>query len=236
MIIAGLQRVTLLDFPDRLAASVFLAGCNLRCGFCHNRWMIDAANVTPEVSVEQFLVWLRSRQGLLDGVCVSGGEPTLWGDELVELLRAIRALGFETKLDTNGTRPGVVATLLDEGLVDHIAMDIKAPLDERYTDLAGCLVDLDAVRATMSLLRARCTGRISYEFRTTVAPQLDVDDLHDIAATLTPQDPWYLQEYLETPQVDPSYAGQPSLSVDELQTIASSLSAEGWQVTLRGQE
>ncbi len=236
MIIAGLQKVTLLDFPGRVAASLFLAGCNLRCGFCHNRWMIDAAGVRPALTVEQFLTWLGGRQGLLDGVCVSGGEPTLWGDELAELLRAVRALGLETKLDTNGTRPHVVAALFDEGLLDYVAMDVKAPFDARYALLAGCPVDLDAIRATMALLRDRCVDGVAYEFRTTVAPPLGEDDLRDLAASLTSRDPWYLQAYLETPQVDPAYAGQPHLSAQALLTIARSLRAEGWQVALRSED
>jgi pyruvate formate lyase activating enzyme len=233
MIIAGLQRVTLLDFPGRVAATLFLAGCNLRCGFCHNRWMIDATGVTPTHTVEQFLAWLDGRQGLLDGVCISGGEPALWGDELAALLAEIKARGFETKLDTNGTRPQLVEGLLDRALLDYVAMDIKAPLDARYAALSGVPVDLDAIRATMALLRARAPA---YEFRTTVAPQLAERDLRDIAALLRPDEPWFLQAYLETPQVDPEYAGQAFLAAGELERIAAELRGEGVRVAVRGGE
>lgn len=232
MKIAGLQKVTLLDFPRRVAATVFLAGCNLRCGFCHNRWMIDARTVVPSHTVEQFLAWLSSRQGLLDGVCVSGGEPTLWGDELAELLREIKALGFETKLDTNGLLPDVLAALLARQLVDYVAMDVKAPLDQRYDQLAGVGVDLEKIKASMRLLREQAPA---FEFRTTVAPELDEQDLNDLAACLERDDPWYLQAYLETPQIEESYRGQAYLGEDELSRIAGELRAEGYRVALRGE-
>lgn len=115
-------------------------------------------------------------------------------------------------------------------------MDVKAPLDARYALLAGCPIDLGAIRATMALLRDRCVGGVAYEFRTTVAPPLGEDDLRDIAAALTSRDPWYLQAYLETPQVDPTYAGQPHLTGEALQAIAYSLRADGWQVVVRSED
>lgn len=236
MKIAGLQKVTLLDYPGQVAATLFLAGCNLRCGYCHNRWMIDAANVTPALSVEQFLAWLGGRQGLLDAVCVSGGEPTLWGNELAALARAIRALGFRVKLDTNGLRPDVVAALLDERLLDYVAMDLKAPLDERYARQVGCPVDLDRIRATMALLREHAaTDGLQFEFRTTVAPPLGVSDLPDLASAVLPDELWYLQAYVESPQVDPAYRGQAALSQDDLARLAAELRTRGWHVAVRGE-
>ena len=122
MKIVGLQKLTLLDYPGRMACTVFLDGCNFRCPFCHNAELLE--NADPVMSVDALLTFLKKRQGILEGVCITGGEPTIHGS-LPELLRAIRALGYAIKLDTNGYRPDVLAALLREGLVDYAAMDLK---------------------------------------------------------------------------------------------------------------
>lgn len=168
MNIAGLQKMTLLDFPGKVACTVFLPGCNFRCPYCHNSGLLDAP---PALMDEQaFLAFLRSRRGLLDAVCISGGEPTL-SPGLEELIRQIRALGFLVKLDTNGSRPQVLRRLIGEGLLDHVAMDVKADPD-RYAEAAGCPgLRLEPVEDSLRLL---LEGRVSFELRTTV-----VHGLHD---------------------------------------------------------
>ena len=162
MKIAGLQKVSLIDFPGRVAGTVFLAGCNLNCGYCHNRWMISAADVTPAMTTESFLAWAESRVGLLDGICVSGGEPLLWAN-VGDLFTALHDLGMATKVDTNGTRPETLGRLLSAGLIDYVAMDVKAPLDCRYAETVGTPVDLAALGESLALL---ASGNVPFELRT----------------------------------------------------------------------
>ena len=172
MTISGLQKMTLLDFPGKVACTVFLHGCNYRCPFCHNAELLEGK---PEalMTVEEFLAFLKKRVGLLDGVCVSGGEPTL-SPELRDLLAAIKELGYAVKLDTNGSRPAVLKALVAEGLVDYVAMDIKnAP--SRYAETCGVSkVDLAAIEESAAFLMG---GAVDAEFRTTV-----VSPLHDVAS------------------------------------------------------
>lgn len=167
MTIAGLQKMTLLDYPGKVACTVFLQGCNFRCPFCHNSGLLEASG--PEsISQEELLTFLRKRVGLLEGVCVTGGEPTLQKD-LPELLTAIKDLGFLVKLDTNGSRPAVLKDLVSKKLVDYVAMDIKN-CPERYAETAGVSrIDLAGIQESMVFLME---GSIPYEFRTTVARQL----------------------------------------------------------------
>ena len=167
--IAGLQKMTLLDYPGKVACTVFLQGCNFRCPFCHNSGLLDMTGeefMTPE----DLIGFLRKRKGLLDGVCITGGEPTLQPG-LVDLARQIKEEGFLLKLDTNGSRPKVLKQLIDEGLVDYVAMDIKNSPD-RYGETVGVpKISLEGIQESIWLL---LQGKVNYEFRTTV-----MDELHD---------------------------------------------------------
>lgn len=232
MKIAGLQRVSLIDYPGYIAATVFLAGCNLNCGYCYNRWMIDETNVPEALSIEELLNWLRTRVGRLDGVCISGGEPTIH-EELAQLLRAIKGLGFAVKLDTNGTRPDHLSALLEEGLLDYVAMDLKAPLDERYHRVAGCKVELAAIHRSMNLLRR---WGLAYEFRTTVGPLLDEKALQDIAYEIEENEIWWLQPFVATPHVAPSLASAKALDEETLRDVVKRLCAIAPGARLRGDE
>jgi pyruvate formate lyase activating enzyme len=174
MNIAGLQKMTLLDFPGRVACTVFLGGCNFRCPFCHNSELFMGK---PEklMEDEEFFAFLKSRKGLLDGVCVSGGEPTLYPG-LEEMLRRIKALGFAVKLDTNGSRPEVLKALVEKGLVDHVAMDVKNG-PQQYGETTGTPgVSLEKIEESLRFLM---TDAVSYELRTTV-----VEPLHEEASIL----------------------------------------------------
>lgn len=169
--ICGLQKMTLLDFPGKVACTVFLGGCNFRCPFCHNSELFTGA---PQrlMEDEAFFDFLASRRGLLDGVCVSGGEPTLYHD-LPDFLGRIKALGFAVKLDTNGSRPAVVKALAEQGLVDYIAMDVKNG-PTAYAQTIGLeTFDLAPVEESLRLL---LTGTVDYELRTTLVSQLHQED------------------------------------------------------------
>lgn len=181
MKIVGIQKLTLLDYPGKVACTVFLNGCNFRCPYCHNAELLGDAE--PVMSVEGLLAFLQKRRGILDGVCITGGEPTLH-PELAELIRSIRELGFAVKLDTNGYRPEVLGALLGEGLLDYVAMDLKNGPDA-YGETVGLpAVDLDRVGESIRLLLASGT---EFELRTTV-----VHPLHS-AETLTSMANWLLE-------------------------------------------
>jgi pyruvate formate lyase activating enzyme len=166
MRIAGLQKCTLLDYPGKVACTVFLPGCNFRCPFCHNYELAES----PETLMDsaELLAFLRKRQGLLEGVCITGGEPTLQ-PELPQLLRDIRELGFSVKLDTNGYRPEALRPLLEEKLVDYVAMDLKnGPEDYAATCGLGSM-ELGRIEESVQLL---LEGETDYELRTTVCKPL----------------------------------------------------------------
>lgn len=164
--IAGLQKMTLLDYPGKVACTVFLQGCNFRCPFCHNSGLLGAAE-QPPIAQEELLAFLRKRQGILDGVCITGGEPTLQ-KELSGLIEKIKALGFAVKLDTNGYRPDVLKVLVSRGLVDYVAMDIKN-CPEQYARTVGLSqLEISKIEESMVFLME---GELDYEFRTTVVQQ-----------------------------------------------------------------
>ena len=171
MKISGLQKMTLLDYPGQVACTVFLGGCNFRCPFCHNGEILESG-VHPLMEKQEFLAFLAKRKGLLDAVCVSGGEPTLQPD-LAALLKEIKDLGYLIKLDTNGSRPEVLKELVAENLLDYVAMDIKNAPD-RYVRTAGSGVQLAKIEESIRFLLEE---PVDYEFRTTV-----VEQLHDADA------------------------------------------------------
>jgi len=231
MKIAGLQKASLIDYPDMISGTVFLAGCNLNCLYCYNRWMIRESRVKEAMSVEELMIWLKSRVGLLDAICISGGEPTIHS-RLADFIKPIREMGYLIKIDTNGTNPDRLAYLLDQALVDYVALDIKAPFDRRYHAVAGCTVDLVAIRQCLGLIRARAPA---YEVRTTVGPQLDEQDLRDIARDLKETDRWFLQLFLRKRYVHNSVAKAPALDERALHTIAEELRATVPLVRVRGE-
>lgn len=194
MRIGGLQKLTLLDFPGRVACTVFLQGCDLRCPFCHNAGLLRGV---PGISEEELLDFLRRRQGLLDGVAVTGGEPLL-APELPELLGKLRAMGFAVKLDTNGTHPAALRAVLEAGLADYVAMDIKNS-PEKYAATCGRDGVLPAVRESAALLMQ---GRVPYEFRTTVVDELhEPEDFSAIGAWLRGAQRYYLQQFVDSGDV-----------------------------------
>ena len=197
MQIHGLQKMTLLDFPGHVACTVFLGGCDFRCPFCHNFELIDGT-AKPVMTDEDLFAFLKKRQGLLDGVAITGGEPCLHPG-LPELLRKIRALGFKTKLDTNGYHPAMLKELLDEGLLDYVAMDIKNS-PAKYAGTCGLKsLDLGPVYESISLL---LSGNVDYEFRTTVVAEFhESSDFPEIGKMIAGAKRYFLQCFTDRDSV-----------------------------------
>ena len=198
MTIKGLQKLTLLDYPGRIACTVFLGGCNFRCPFCHNGGLALGGDSDGIMSVEELLAFLDSRRGRLQAVCISGGEPTLHPD-LPALIGEIKSRGFEVKLDTNGTNPEMLSLLIADGLVDYVAMDIKNSPD-KYALTTGLISNsefqisnFNAVRESAALLMQ---GRVDFEFRTTLAKELhSAEDMEIIGKWLSGGEKYFLQTY-----------------------------------------
>ena len=196
--IAGLQKMTLLDYPGKVACTVFLQGCNFRCPFCHNSDLLGKEG--PEtIEVDTLLAFLKKRAGLLDAVCITGGEPTLQPD-LEDLVVKIKELGYLVKLDTNGNRPEVLKALVEKGLIDYVAMDIKNS-PEKYGITAGVPgMGLDRVEESIKFLLA---GNVDFEFRTTVADELhEPADFDAIGRWLKALDPVHSAAFFIQPYVD----------------------------------
>ncbi len=195
MEIHGLQKLTLLDYPGHTACTVFTARCNWRCPFCHNASLVLRPGEQPVIGEDEFFAFLRKRRGLLDGVAVTGGEPTLNRD-LPAFLRRIRAEGFAVKLDTNGSHPAMLRAILAEGLADYVAMDIKAGRDN-YSAVTGTLrPGLEAVCQSVELLK---TSGVEHEFRTTVVRELHSDeDFEDIGRWLAGEERFFLQAFKDS--------------------------------------
>ena len=191
MKIQGLQKLTLLDYPGKIACTVFLGGCNFRCPFCHNGGLALGDDADGIMSTPELLAFLDSRRGRLQAVCISGGEPTLHRD-LPELISEIKSRGFEVKLDTNGTNPEMLSSLIADGLIDYVAMDIKNS-PEKYALTTGVNSDFNAVRESAALLMQ---GRVDFEFRTTLARELHTaEDMEIIGKWLSGSEKYFLQTY-----------------------------------------
>lgn len=194
MLIAGLQKLTLLDFPGKTACTIFTPGCNFRCPFCHNALLVTH-KVNDFVAEEEFFSFLSKRKGILDGVCITGGEPTLQKD-IPAFMKRIKEMGFLVKLDTNGTKPEILKEILESRLADYVAMDIKASL-KRYPDAVG-IKDFDpsAVLESISLLEK---SDVAHEFRTTVTQELhNEEDFEDILSLFSSETPYFLQQFKDS--------------------------------------
>lgn len=217
MQILGLNRTTLLDYPEHVAATVFTGGCNFRCPFCHNMDLV-LGEVEPALSTEDFFAFLEKRKGILDGVCITGGEPTLQKD-LPDFIRGIRDKGYLVKLDTNGYRPKVLEELLRENLLDYVAMDIKSSA-ENYPRVTG-MADLDVtgIQESVSLLKS---AGIPYEFRTTVVKGLHrIDEFDEIGRWLQGAEAYFLQAFRENEKVpDKSLSSFSEAEMREMKQLA----------------
>lgn len=196
MTIGGLQKVTLVDYPGRLACTVFLSGCNFRCPFCYSKELVLDQEIRnhPQISEDYFFDFLEEKKGLLEGCVICGGEPTIHGETLVDFLKKIKKQGFLIKLDTNGSNPEVIKRLIDEELINYIAMDIKAPLiKEKYQEACGAVIDISKIQESISIIK---DSGIEYEFRTTVVPGIHTEeDVIKMANDISPASKYFIQRF-----------------------------------------
>ena len=200
MRIGGYQKLTLIDFPGTIATTVFTVGCSFRCGFCHNPELVIKSQFPALNKLEEeFFQHLEKRIGKLEGVCITGGEPTIQPD-IIPFIRKIKAMGFKVKLDSNGTRPDVLRKIFKEKLVDFVAMDIKSS-PEKYSYTVGLKTDIERIKLSVEMIM---NSTVPYEFRTTVVPGIhQVEDFIEIAAWIKGAKAYYLQEYREMRVLDP---------------------------------
>ena len=232
LLISGLQKLTLLDYPGTVACTVFTGGCNFRCPFCHNAALVRPEELNRENEEEQVLSFLKKRVGVLDGVAITGGEPLLHAD-MPAFLEKVRALGYKIKLDTNGSFPDRLIGLVRAGLVDRVAMDVKnAP--ELYAQTAGVRnLDLRPIERSKDFLLA---GGVDYEFRTTVVRGLHTaESLAGAARWIESAREYYLQQYKDSGHVlTPEGLG--SFSAEEMHALADAVRPIVPTVQLRGVE
>lgn len=213
MIIKGLQKLTLIDYPGKVACTLFTFGCNFRCPFCHNPELV-VDDGSPPILEEEILHFLSERKGFLDGVCITGGEPTLHKD-LPDFIGKIKKMGYSVKLDTNGTNPDMLKLLIREKLVDYIAMDVKAPL-EKYESVVRVNVDASKIAESVEIVKAFP----EHEFRTTVVPELLTrEDILAITGWLKGARRFFIQQFKPTKTLDETFLRKQVYLADELEKI-----------------
>jgi pyruvate formate lyase activating enzyme len=217
--IKGLQKLSVIDYPGKTCAVVFLGGCNFRCPFCQNPELVLAPEKLPNMPQDEFFAFLQERKKWLDGVCITGGEPCIHQD-LPEFIKKIKSMDFLVKLDTNGSNPGMLEQLLKEKLLDYIAMDIKAPLD-RYDKAAGVKVDRGRILKSIDLIR---NSGVDYELRSTILPKLHTDrDIIAIGEWLNGSKRFFMQQFRAEKTIDPEFRKEKSFKPEELERFKEML-------------
>ena len=222
MLIGGLQKLTLIDYPGKLAGTVFLIGCDFRCPWCYNPELVLPEKIKKhkKISEKYFFEFLKQRKGLLEGVVVCGGEPTI-NKDLPDFIKKIKKLGYAVKLDTNGSSPEMLKKLISEKLIDYVAMDIKAPIGaksqitnsksqtnsklqiSKYKKATGIKVDIKKIKKSVEIIK---NSGIDYEFRTTMVPGVHTkEDILQIAKELSPAKKYYLQNFRPEKTIDPKF-------------------------------
>ena len=217
MLLGGVQKFSAIDYPGKLSAIVFTIGCNFRCPFCHNPELVLPEQIKdqPIFSEKEFFNFLKERKGLLDGVCITGGEPTVQSD-LSNFIQKIKNLGYLVKLDSNGSNPKVLRDLLEKKIVDYLAMDIKSPL-EKYSLATGVEINLDDIKESIELVKQFP----KYEFRTTVVPDLiQKEDIEAIGHWLKGSSLYTLQQYHQDKTIDPEYEKKEPYSDEIIKSFA----------------
>jgi len=213
--IAGFQKTSLVDFPKKIVTTIFISGCNFRCPYCHNKDLIDFDNSDSSNIINEILKHLESKKNFLDGVCITGGEPTFFTG-LKDFIKNIKDLNLLVKLDTNGTNPKILKELLDENLLDYVAMDIKGPF-ETYNKYIITKVDINKIKESVELIK---NSTIDYEFRTTVLPKLHTkDDILKTVEQLGYSKRYSIQQFRNGKTLDKSYETEKSFLKSELEKI-----------------
>lgn len=227
--IHGFNKTTLLDYPGHLAASIFLGGCNFRCPFCHNATLVMSPQSQPIISEDEIFHTLKKRVGILEGVCITGGEPTLYPG-LTKLIEKIKELGFLVKLDTNGSNPEIIRELITGGLLDYVAIDIKNSKEKYPTTVDLKSVDIDKISNSISIL---INSNIEYEFRTTIVKELhELSDIISIGEWIKGGKRYYLQAYRDSDDVIKK--GFTSYNLAELEVLREAVLSFVDYVGIRG--
>lgn len=231
MLIGGFQKLTLIDYPGKLATTVFTVGCSFRCPFCHNPELVSEIKpLNYESQEKEFFSHLKKRKGKLEGVCITGGEPTIQPD-IIDFIKKVKKMGYLVKLDSNGTRPDVLKKIFDQKLVDFVAMDIKNS-PKKYSVTTGTKdADLDRINLSIDLIR---NSGVPHEFRTTVVPGLHTEkDFIEIGKWLEGAPKYYLQKYREEVILDPKLKKKTKGKRLDLQKIQKSLAPYFGEVIVR---
>jgi len=231
MKVAGFLKSSLLDWDGRVTAVIFLPGCNFRCPFCHNADLVLHPGEVPEVDQDAMMDYLDENSDFLDGVVITGGEPTLHPD-LPDLISKIRSLGLQVKLDTNGTNPDMLEDLIDAGMIEGVAMDVKAPLDERYDDLSGVETPIEKIKRSISIIME---SNIDQEFRTTVVPHMiKEEELEAMAAFIGGARKYALQQFRNGNTLDERLASIEPYPEERMRSMAELAKQYVRKVILRG--
>ncbi len=226
MLICGLQKLTLLDYPEKTACTIFTYGCNFRCPFCHNAGLVTE-KAEGIISEKEIFAFLSKRQGILDGVCITGGEPTNQKD-IIPFMKKIKDMGFLLKLDTNGYNPDILAEILSQKLADYVAMDIKNSL-EKYSLTAGADIDTDKIIRSIELIK---TAAPDYEFRTTVVSELhNESDIEKICGLVGNDSRLYLQQFRDSGNLISQ--GLSPWKTERMKTVVEQLQKKGFKVLMR---
>ena len=222
MIIAGIQKTTLIDYPDKVSAIVFLSGCSFRCPWCYSGELVlpEKIKEQPVFSEEKFFDFLKRRQGLLDAIVICGGEPTI-NKDLPEFIKKIKDLGFLVKLDTNGSNPKMLKNLIDSKMIDYVAMDIKLP-KERYSEVFFGDSNIEDIQKSIDILKE---NKVSFEFRTTVAPIMNKEELIQMAKWIAgPGVTYYLQNFRAEKTIDPEFEKLKPYKEEYLEDVVKEIS------------
>ncbi len=215
----GLEKFTLIDYPGKIACMVYTIGCNFRCPYCHNPELVDET-VEEKIKEEDVLKFLDQRKGQLDGVVITGGEPTMHGEKLFNFIKKVKEKGFLIKLDSNGTDPEFLKKVIDEKLVDYIAMDMKSPLS-KYSRTVSRPVDIGAIEESIKLLMS---SPVDYEFRTTVIKVLlSPEDILEIGNEIKGAKNYYLQKFIPTKILNPQFLKKTTYSDEEFKSFVNKL-------------
>jgi pyruvate formate lyase activating enzyme len=214
MIFGGLEKCTLIDYPGKVACMVYTIGCNFRCPYCHNPELVDET-VETKITEKEVLEFLSTRKGMLDGMVITGGEPTMH-DDLLRFIKKVKKLGFLVKLDSNGTNPSMIKEAIKKKLVDYIAMDIKSTMS-KYSQTVARPVDVAAIRKSIQII---ISSGVEYEFRTTVIKALIApEDFHEIGREIRGARGYFLQKFIPTKILNPQFKKKVTYSDEEFKSF-----------------